>query len=102
MKFVLYFKRPSKTAISFLLATSDGLRNVPDGEKPLWRDFCIRRLQTTGLTSFLSKIHGEKELASERQMFLLAHRPSSGDERGETFAVRRLKKNASRTVALKL
>ena len=86
MKFVLYSKRPSKTAISFLLATSDGLRNVPDGEKPLWRDFFIRRLQTTGLTSFLSKIHGEKELASERQM----------------SAVRRLKKNASRTVALKL
>ena len=35
-------------------------------------------------------------------MFLLAHRPSSGDERGETSAVRRIKKNASRTVALKL
>ena len=30
MKFVLYSKRPSKTAISFLLATSEGLRNVPD------------------------------------------------------------------------
>lgn len=72
MKFVLYSKRPSNTTISFLLATSDGLRNVPDGEKPLWRDVCIRRLQTTGLTSFLSKIHGEKELACERQLFLIA------------------------------
>ena len=55
-----------------------------------------------GFNEFSIKNTWRKLLASERQMFLLAHRPSSGDERGETSAVRRLKKNASRTVALKL